>query len=142
MVTVIQGNECRSLLNNLDVLDALLPDEHYAYLTAFKAFDAVVTSCFGYDLDPCYLTYIRAFENAWLDLKLPITPKVHVLIEHLEEDLKRYGHGTALLNESAGEAIHADFDTFYRGFIVKDLSATAYTKKLLQAVQIYNSNHV
>ena len=130
------------MLNNLDVLDSILPSEHYRYLQAFKAFDAVVSSCFGYTLDDNYLTYISDFKRAWIDLKLPVTPKVHVLIEHLPEELAEMGHGTALLNESAGEAIHADFDSFYRGFIVKDLNALAYSKKLLQAVEIYNSYHV
>ena len=126
----------------MDAHDDMLPREHYGYLLVFKAFDEVVTSCFGYQLDPNYLTYITEFKRAWINMKLPITPKVHVLIEHLPEELSRMGHGTALLNESAGEAIHADFDKFYRGFIVKDMNALAYSKKLLQAVEIYNSNHV
>ena len=44
--------------------------------------------------------------------------------------------GTALWNESAGEAVHADFDKFYRDFIVKDLNSEVYNyiHKLLKAV--------
>ena len=57
-----------------------------------------------------------------------------MLIEYLPEELARYGMGTALLNESAGESLHADFDKHYQGFIVKDVDAIAYQKKLLQAV--------
>ena len=56
-----------------------------------------------------------------------------MLIEYLPEELARYGMGTALLNESAGESLHADFDKHYQGFIVKDVDAMAYQKKL-QAV--------
>ena len=56
-----------------------------------------------------------------------------MLIEYLPEELARYGIGTALLNESAGESLHADFDKHYQGFIVKDVDAMAYQKKL-QAV--------
>ena len=51
------------MLKNLDLLDALLPGEHYRFLTAFRAFDAVVTACFGYDLDPFYMRYLKEFEN-------------------------------------------------------------------------------
>ena len=44
-------------------------------------------------------------------------------LEHLPEELERTGHGTALLNESAGEALGAGFD-FHKGFIVKDLNSS------------------
>ena len=52
------------------------------------------------------------------------------------------GMGTALWNESAGEAVHADFDKFYRDFIVKDLNSTVYNHKLLKAVKLYNVSHI
>jgi len=130
------------LLTNLDKLDEILPGEHYKYLTAFRAFDAVVTACFSYELDPDYLRYINAFKEAWFDLGLSITCKMHLLIEHLHEEVQRYGMGTALLNESAGEALHADFDKHYQGFLVKDINALQYQKKLLHAVKTYNASHV
>ena len=50
--------------------------------------------------------------------------------------------GTALWNESAGEAIHADFHQFYKDYIVKDSNFPAYNKKLLKAVKLYNVLHV
>ena len=59
---------------------------------------------------------------------------IRVVIEYLPEELACYGMGTALLNESAGKSLHADFDKHYQGFIVKDVDAIAYQKKLLQAV--------
>ena len=48
----------------------------------------------------------------------------------------------ALWNESAGEAVHADFDQFYQDFLVKDVNSPAYNTKLLQAVKLYNVSHV
>ena len=98
LFSCLKGNECRSLLKNVDKLDALLPGEHYKY----RAPDAVVSSCFSYELDPCYQRYIDDFKNAWIDLKLLITCKAHLLFEHLPEELERNGFGTALWNESAG----------------------------------------
>ena len=50
------------------------------------------------------------------------------------------GHGTALLNESAG--LCADFAKHYRGFIVKDLDASSYPKKLLLSVKVCNAQLV
>ena len=109
------------LLNNLDKLDMILPPEHYKCLTVFRAFDAVGHSCFSYDLDRDYMRYIESFKAAWYDLGLPTTCKMHFLIEHLPEELARYGIGTALLNESAGESLHADFNKHYQGFIGKKI---------------------
>ena len=50
--------------------------------------------------------------------------------------------GTALWNESAREAIHADLHQFNKDFIVKDSNTPAYNKKLLKAVKLYNVSHV
>ena len=130
------------MLKRLDILDDLLPPEHYRYLTAFKCFDAVVTSTFSYDLDPNYARYIREFEASWRDLGISITPKVHLLYEHLEEACEYYGFGMALLNESAGKAIHADFAKHHQGYAVKDQESDSYQKKLLHAVKTNNSNHI
>ena len=55
---------------------------------------------------------------------------------------KTSGMGTALWNESAGEAIHADLHQFNKDFIVKDSNTPAYNKKLLKAVKLYNVSHV
>ena len=48
----------------------------------------------------------------------------------------------ALLNESAGKAIHADFAKHYQGYAVKDQESDSYQKKLLHAVKTNNSNHI
>ena len=62
------------------------------------------------------MRYIESFKAAWYDLGLPTTCKMHLLIEHLPEEFAHYGMGTALLNESASESLHADFDKHYQGF--------------------------
>ena len=71
-----------------------------------------------------------------------MTCKAHILFEHLSEELERTGFGTALWNESAGEAIHADFDKFFQSYIVKDINSTAYTKKLFHAVKLHNVGYI
>ena len=50
--------------------------------------------------------------------------------------------GTALLNESAGEAIHADPYQFYKDFIVKVSNTPDYNEKLLKAMKLYNVSHI
>ena len=67
---------------------------------------------------------------------------MHLLCEHLPEYCEFYGFGMALLNESAAESLHADFDKHYRGYTVKDKASHMYQKKLLHSVKTYNANHV
>ena len=120
----------------------MLPPEHQHFLAAFRSFDALAKACFSYHLDPDYKQYIADFRVAWTDLELPVFCKIHLIYEHLAEELERYNMGTALLNESAGESLHADFDKHYQGFKVKDITAPAYQQKLLHAVKVYNAGHV
>ena len=51
----------------------------------------VVTFCFGYGLDPCYMTYLKDSENAWFDFNLNMIPKLDILLEHLPEELQQTG---------------------------------------------------
>ena len=55
---------------------------------------------------------------------------------------KNLWHGQGLFNESAGEAIHADFDRFYQRYAVKDVNSEAYLTKLGMAVAAYNASHI
>ena len=54
---------------------------------------------------------------------------------------KTSGMGTALWNESAGEAIHANLHQFYKDFIVIDSNSHASNEKLFKAVKLYNVLH-
>ena len=50
---------------------------------------------------------------------LPIFCNIHLIYEHLAEEVERYGVGIALLNESVGESLHADFDRHYQRYLVR-----------------------
>ena len=130
------------MLKNIDKLESILPADYHLYLVAFRSFDALAKACFSYQLDPDYKQYINDFRLAWTNLRLPIFCKVHLIYDHLAEELERYNMGTALLNESAGESLHADFDRHYQGYQVKDINATSYQKKLLHAIKTYNASHI
>ena len=60
----------------------------------------------------------------------------------MEDACSYYGFGMALLNESAAESVHADFDRHWQGYIVKDQSSEMYQKRLLHSIKTYNANHI
>ena len=129
-------------MKNLNLLEQIIPAEHSKYLSAFCTFNSVVEACFSYELGENYAECIRKFESAWLDLGLSITTKVHLVFEHLEEACEYHSFGMALLNESAAESVHADFDKHYQGYKVKDIASPMYRERLLHAVKSYNAHHI
>ena len=71
---------------------------------------------------------------------LKIWTKVHLVTKHLAEELALNKHGTALLNEWAGESVLTEFDKHHSAFIVNDTQSEYYPKKLLRAIQSCNAN--
>ena len=46
------------------------------YIEAFRAFDTVVKTCFGVELQPGYEVAIDTFRSSYISLNLTVTPKV------------------------------------------------------------------
>ena len=47
-----------------------------------------------------------------------------------------------MTDQSDTPLLHANFDRHYQGYIVKDVAAAGYQRKLLHAVKTYNASHV
>ena len=75
------------------------------YVLVFTAFDKVRMSCFSEVLIPSYKNDIIHFGYLCCNLKtsegksVHITPKNHVLIDHMPEFCERKGKGLGLYNE-------------------------------------------
>ena len=46
------------------------------FIKALKFFKSIVSACFGVNFDPQYEELIFAFNKAYLDLGISVTPKV------------------------------------------------------------------
>ena len=79
-----------------------------------------VTTCekdLGVYIDPHlnFKEHIKAFAYAYLELKIPITPKVHCVIVHVPQFLALHpGLGLGHFSEQATEHLHSDLETFYQ----------------------------
>ena len=120
----------------------MIPENLLDYYYAFTALNDVVHCCMGNELLPGYGNCIIQFEAAYRKLGISVTPKVHLLIEHAAEDIATHGRGLGVFNESTSESLRADFDGFYKRYLVKDTTSDAYLKNLQSAVVAYNSNHI
>ena len=63
-----EGNTSRVLLKKVD-----------------QVLNDVVVACYGYKLAADYVTKIKKFSRAYLDLAINVTPKVHAVIHHVQE---------------------------------------------------------
>ena len=143
----LNGNGCNKLLeeDNLAHLVALLPEEHANFGAAFSAFSDVVKGCFSYHVSDTIREDIEKFQKCYLNLNITVTPKVHIVFDHLYPFLKDQNasntgawRGLAMYSEQAFEAIHADFKKRLEHFKV-NLDNEGYDGKFLRAVCMYNS---
>ena len=132
------------MLKNLDKLQLIAPLSILKYVHALRCLHQVVLSCFGMSLDPEYDTYIRKFKEVYKDLGITITPKVHILTEHVPEFCKKHNNSLGLYSEQALESSHYDFLRNYwekQGY-KRPLGHPAYAQNLKAAVISYSSKHI
>lgn len=146
-----EGNECHMLLNKTDVLWGIIqaeadgdPGTHPAamFVTAFQTFAKVVHSCFGRDLLQGWQDDVREFCDAYIKLGISLTPKFHIVREHLVPFCTLRNCGLSRYSEQAFESVHADFAKFAERHHVKDKTNQLHITRLKQTVLEYNASHV
>ena len=53
------------------------------FSNAFKVFNYIVTTCYGYKLAAIYVKKLKKFSLAYLDLGVNLTPKVNAVMHHV-----------------------------------------------------------
>ena len=151
----LEGNQSRLFLKKIDSLQReleLLPDSiiinGLPFITAFRAFSEVVDSCFGVVLKPDYIAKIQNFKTAYMALDITVTPKAHIVFQHIAEFLSRVNAGENLstvglgyFSEQAFEAMHHDVKVIWEKVKV-GLDHPNFSEKLRSFVVAYNSKHL
>lgn len=139
------GNDSRKLLKNLSVLKEIAPTPSLKVQNVIKAFDAfndVVGACYGKNLQKGYESKIKLFQQAYQKLQINVTPKVHAVFYHIPEFCKIVKMGLSPWSEQATESLHHDFSKMWDNFKVRDLDNPKYGARVLEAVIMYNSQHL
>ena len=92
-------------MEQLDDLESRVPAHLKPFVLALRAFNAVRKSCFGQDLEESFLMDIEAFRQAYLALGINITPKVHIVFDHVAEFCQRNGKGLGFFSEQARQVL-------------------------------------
>ena len=138
------GNDCMKMLKNLDLLQQLAPSHIQKYVHIHRCLYKIVNSCFGMELDPEYEKYIKDFKELYLTLRISVTPKVHILIEHVPDFCKKHVRSLGWYSEQALESCHHDFlrNCWEKQSYKRTIGHPDYAKNLTAAVTAYSSKHI
>ena len=144
-----EGPQCRKILKDVEQLapymDKLKDKE--LIMDAFLAFKLVNELVFGTKLGEGWREALYSLRTALLILhtstiSLPITPKLHVLMEHVETWVDRNKQSLGTLSEQALEASHHFFKRTWEHYKVKDVTTEAYLHALMQASIKFNADNI
>ena len=136
------GNACNTLLKNVDSLRRLCPIvTGLRFVAAFHSFKKVVDACFSYNLDGNFLDFIIEFKSNYLELDIPVTPKVHAIFFHVPAFCLKNGCGLGRHSEQPSESVHASFELTWSRHKVNSVNP-AFGSRLFSAVIDYNSSHM
>uniref|UniRef100_A0A1I8HLA7 Solute carrier family 35 member F4 n=1 Tax=Macrostomum lignano TaxID=282301 RepID=A0A1I8HLA7_9PLAT len=133
------GNACECLLNGVDILIAMLA-QHNVFSAmpvahALRCFRDVKASCFGMSVCGDFENRVRAFEQAYIDLGIRVTPKVHAVIDHVVQFLNMSNlagepkKGLGFWSEQVVETAHHDFSSMWQDFRI-DFHHPSYPDRL------------
>ena len=142
----LEGNECNKVLANLDSLAEVLPSQFSAFMDTLLSFKEVVSSCFGFLLDPYFKDVLSRFRQYFKvlnrDFQVSITNKIHIISTHVEQFCELTGKGLAEFSEQETENAHTVFDDTWTRYKVKDSSSSVYHQQYFKATMDFNSKNV
>ena len=140
------GNDCSKLLDQVDILERMLirAEAYLAipYVQVFRALKCVKDACFGFALHPNYKKAIDNFMFAYLGLGIPVSPKVHIIFEHIAPFCEKYDKGLGWFAEHAVESCHYDYFPFWETSYKVSMNNPRYAEQLLNAIVMYNALHL
>ncbi len=137
----LEGSQCRQVLFKAPLLCKELPWHLKQFALMLNSFNDVRDSCFGQILKPNCGDCIDRFKQNYQDLSLTITPKIHVVFDHVREFCTETGKSLGSYSEQASESVHADFKRTCSWYKQKQ-DHPKYPSQLLCAIAAYNSSHM
>ena len=144
----LEGNECHKVLKNAEKLLEILPEDLHCFVRLLVSFREVVHACFtAKKLLPDYRAKIAQYCDAVLEVHskhgFSITPKIHIIMDHLIEWLDVFGVPLGKFSEHELEATHYEFNKLWtKRFQVKEISSPDYTARLLKACLTFNERNL
>ena len=150
-----EGNQLKKILDNLILVEEIVPQEFNDFVDTFKALREIKLSMFGNNLSYCsprpnpyFRNVVQNFENKWTNLqekyRITAPPKVHIICEHIPEYIESKGMALGRTSDQLIEQTHQHTNKLFTKskYYVKDLNSPAHMKKLRQGVNHYNTYNI
>ena len=146
----LEGNPARKFIKSVDLVERELKKEKeevvikgLPLLEAAKSFNKVVEGCMGVELQPDWVVFIESFKEKYLATNMSVTPKVHMVFDHIKDFIKLKGdaHGLGYYSKQAMEAQHHDFKTHWEKRKVHP-DHPEFGERLKKAVSRYSAMHI
>ena len=119
----------------------------YLYYNTFFAFKEVAGSLLSAELSPQWRAKIHQLRHCitklHTDYGMNISPKLHILIVHVEEWVDMHGRSLGKEGEQHGESVHHHWRRLLETVgHPKVLESPAYINVIMKCLLIFNSNNV
>lgn len=115
------------------------------FLNLLKSFKKVKDLVFSAKLGEGWESALASFSEdlslAHVCVGLPITPKLHIIQQHVGQVVRETGRGLGRHNETAVEAVHSSFVKVWALYRTNDEESPVYLKHLLLAVLRINADN-
>jgi hypothetical protein len=142
----LEGNECNKVLRNLESLAEVLPSPLSVFMLTLKSFRDVVSSCFGFLLDPYFRDVLAKFKINFLALhrqfNVSVTNKIHIILTHVQEFCEMTDKALGEFSEQETENAHTAYDDTWNRYKVKDSSSSVYHQQYFKSVMDFNSRNI
>ena len=140
------GNACMKILKNEDKFREVLEENTQIFADTLDILQKVVESCLSLDLDPEFESYIELLKESYkkfiLYFGLSVTPKFHMIFDHIVPFCKEKQSGLGIFSEQASESIHHDFNESSWKHFKLSINNANYEKELMNSVAHYNAKHL
>lgn len=141
-----EGNECRKLLNNVDVLRKILKEEKQdmegqKFLQVFQSFQNLTLEYSRNTVDISTLKRcVQGFRVAWKASGMSLTTKAHIVLDHLIPFVtSRGGKNMEVYAEQAHESLHSEYEKTWARYAVKETTNPMYSRRFLASVNDFHS---
>ena len=142
----LEGNECNKVLGNIESLAEVLPSSFSAFMFTLESFRDVVSSCFGFLLDPFFRDVLAKFKVNFMALhrefKVSVTNKIHIILTHVQEFCEMTDKALGEFSEQETENAHTAYDDTWSRYKVKDSSSCVYHQQYFKSVMDFNSKNI
>ena len=142
----LTGEHCDMVMDKIEKLEEIYPDEHKSIIDGFKATQMVNKSLCGRVLKENWKESLASFEENILFLhgkySLSITPKLHILMDHVGDYIEMTGKPLGYISDQTVEKCHQLVNSRFEksNYYVKCLESDIHGENLLKGIKRSSPN--